>query len=262
MLQDILQARPLLWMLVRRELQARYAGSNIGAIWNLLHPIVLVAIYIAVFSRMMGQKVGVEPGRPDYLVHLTSGIIPWLMFSEILTRSCSVLIENANLLKKMAIPEEVLFLGVFITSFLVYGIAMVALIALLLVMGVPLSPMVLFAFPVMLALGLAAMGAGMLLSVMNLLVRDVGQLVQIALQLGFWSLPIVYFPSILGARMQELIALNPFRGFFALIQLLFGSPEAAFLEDSYWMMVLLPFAAMVMGISFLRRQRPEILDAL
>ena len=262
MLQDILKAREILWLLVKRELRARYAGSNFGAFWNLIHPIVLVLIYVAIFSKVMAAKIGVDGSRFDYMIHLTAGIIPWLMFAEIITRCSSVLLENANLLKKMALPEEVLFLSIFLTSFFVYGISMSALIILLLLVGAPITPVVVFSFPILSALGLSALGAGMILSVMNLLVRDVGQIVQIALQLGFWSLPIVYFPSILGEKMQAIIALNPLRGFLALNQYLFGSPDAQFNPDTYWMLVLLPFAAMVMGMRFLRAHRAEILDEL
>lgn len=264
MLQDILQAREILFMLIRREFRARYAGSNFGALWNLIHPIVLVVIYVAIFSKVMGGKMGVngDGNRLDYLIHLTSGMIPWLLFSEIVNRSCSVLVENSNLLKKMALPEEVLFISVFSTSFLVYSISMIALIGFLIMLGQPPSWQVLLVFPIMIALGLSALGLGMVLAVLNLLIRDVGQIVAITLQLAFWSLPIVYPPSILSAKLQMIVALNPIRGFFSLIQLIFGSPQANFNPDTYWMMVLLPFAAMVMGMAFLRAQRSEILDAL
>lgn len=262
MLQNVLDAKPLLWMLVKREFRARYAGSTLGVLWNLVHPIVLIAIYVLIFSQIMAAKMGQDASRFTYAIHLTSGIVPWFFFSEIISRCTMVLMENANLLKKMALPEEVLFLSIFITSLAVHGISLVALIALLVAAGAPLSPAVLFAFPVMVLLGVAALGIGMVLSVMTLLIRDVGQFVQIALQLAFWSLPIVYFPSILPDKVRELIALNPLKGFFSLIQSLFGSPVAGFNPDAYWMMILLPFAAMMIGVTFVKNHRSEILDTI
>lgn len=265
MFEDILNARPLLWMLVKRELRSRYAGSSFGALWNLIHPVVLIGIYVVVFSAIMGSKAGVsgEGGRFAYAIHLTSAIIPWFLFSEIISRCSTVLIENSTLLKKMAIPEEVLFLSVFITSSIVHGIAMVALIGLLLLMGAALHPYVLFAFVVMAALGFAALGLGMILSVTTLLVRDVGQMVQIVLQLLFWSIPIVYVPTIIPeGTIRTVMGLNPLQGFFRLSQRLFGSPYIEFNPDAYWIIVLLPFAMMLLGISFVRANRPEILDAL
>jgi len=265
MLQDLLKARGLLLLLVKRELRSRYAASNFGAFWNLVHPIVMVVIYFAIFGELMASRGGgggSETDRYDYLIHLTAGMVPWLMFSEIISRCCTVLLENANILKKMALPEEVLFLSVFVTSFSVYSISLVALVAILWMAGAPVTFAMVFAFPVMVALGLSALGLGMILSVMNLMVRDVAQFVDIGLKLGFWSLPIVYLPTVLPRHVAEIIALNPIYGFHARIQSLFGSPWVEYNPDSYWLMVLLPFAMLLFGVNFLRSQRSEILDAL
>lgn len=249
-------------MLVRRELQSRYAGSTIGGFWNLVHPIVMMAVYVMVFSQVMAARMGEGAGRLDYTIHLCSGIVPWFLFNEILSRGSGVLLENANILKKMAMPEEILYLGVYITSMIVSTVSLTALILFFLVVGVPLGPEVLFAFPIMAVLGLVALGLSMTFSVLNLLVRDIGQVVQIGLLLTFWSLPIVYLPSILPARVESVINLNPVKGYFSLIQSIFGSPEAGFNPDSYWGMVLLPFLALVTGVAFLRRNRSEVLDSL
>ncbi len=263
MLQDIIESRKLLWMLVKRELRSRYAGSNIGAFWNLIHPIVLIGIYVLIFSSLMGTKMGADNSRLGYTIHLCAGIIPWFLFSEIISRCSSVLMENSNLLKKLALPQEVLFLSVFITSLIVHSISLLALMILLLLMGVSLSPVVLFAYPILVALGLTALGIGMMLSVVTLFVRDIGQVTQIVLQLLFWSLPIVYPISIITSeKILFLLGLNPLRGFFSLIQLLFGADQSAFNNDSYWIIILLPFAMMVMGMRFLKANYSEILDTL
>ncbi|MCC5877744.1 MAG: ABC transporter permease [Candidatus Sumerlaeia bacterium] len=262
MLQDVLKSRPVVWMLVRRELKSRYAGSTIGGFWNLIHPIVMMAVYVVVFSQVMAARMGEGAGRLDYTVHLCSGIVMWFLFNEILGRGSGVLVENANMLKKMALPEEVLFISVYITSMLVSTISFLALILFFLAVGVPLGPEVLFVFPIMAVLGLVAVGLSMTFSVLNLLVRDVGQIVQIGLLLTFWSLPIVYLPSILPESVESLINLNPVKGYFSLTQYIFGSPESGFNPDSYWTMTLLPFLALVTGIAFLRKNRSEILDSI
>lgn len=265
MLRDLLKSRGILWLLVRREFTARYAGSNLGVFWNIVHPIVIILTYLVVFSKLMGSRMpGSAAGDYAFAVHLTSGIIPWFFFSEILSRSCSVLVENAGMLKKMAIPEEVLYLSVFLTALIVHGLSLFALMGLLMLAGVPLDLMVLLVFPVMVALGLTALGIGMVLSVMNLLIRDVGQFVTITLNLMFWSIPIVYPVAILPEKVAELIRYNPIYGFFGAIQMMFGSPAVRphFNEDYYWIMMVLPFAAIVVGRAFVLKRRSEILDAL
>lgn len=260
-LRDFLAAAPVLWLLVRRDIQTRYAGSTLGVFWNLIHPLILVGIYITVFSQVMVDRAGGE-SRLDYVIHLTSGIIPFLFFQEVVGRCTTALVDNGLFLKRVAIPEEVLHAGIFINAFLIHGTSMVALAVLLLVMGVPLGPGVLLAFPVMVALGAFGAGLGMLLSVLHLLVRDIGQLVNIGLQFLFWLTPIVYFATILPDSLRPLTYLNPIHGYVSFIQRLFGSPQHYFVADSYHVMVILPFAAVLFGLSFLRQHRSEVLDAI
>ncbi|MCB2155555.1 ABC transporter permease [bacterium] len=261
MLRNFLKARSILWLLVRREFQTRYAGSTLGILWNVIHPIVMIAIYIIVFSNIM--RHGIEGGsKLGYAIHLTSGIIPWFLFSEVLGRCTTTLVDNAGFLKKMAIPEEVLHVSILVNSVIIHTISMSALIALLIVTGNSPGPEVIYAFPVMYGLGALAMGVGMLLSVMHLAMRDVGQLVTVALQFLFWLTPIVYFVSILPERLRILPRLNPAMSYVSLIQRLFGSPDPAFQNDSYIVIVVLPFAAILIGLSFLRRHRSDILDEL
>ena len=261
MLGNFLRARSILWLLVRREFQTRYAGSLLGILWNVIHPIVMIGIYILVFSNIM--RHGIEGGsKLGYAIHLTAGIIPWFLFSEVLGRSTTTLLDNSNFLKKMAIPEEVLHISILINSLIVHTISLIALIALLIVTGNTPGPEVIYAFPVLFALGLVAMGIGMLLSVMHLVMRDVGQLVTVGLQLLFWLTPIVYFVSILPESLRILPRLNPVMSYVSLIQRLFGSPDAGFQRDSYIVIVVLPFAVIMVGLYFLRRHRSDILDEL
>lgn len=259
MLQHLVRHRPLLWLLVQREFRSRYAGSTLGVVWNVVHPIVLVALYVVVFSRIMGEKLG---GGGHYVVHLCAGIVPWFFFSEVVARSTTALVDNAHFLKKMVLPEEILYLGVFVNSFMTYMVSLLALGILLSLAGHPSGLGVLFAAPVLLALGALGLGLGMVLSVLHLLVRDIGQIVQILLQITFWSIPIVYVPSILPQVVRDIIEYNPLRPYFSLIQKLMGSPDAQFNNDGYYLIVMLPLLALLAGLSFLRRNRSEILDQL
>ena len=249
-------------MLVQRELRARYAGSNLGMLWNLLNPLVFVGIYIVVFSQIMTARMGTDVSRYDYAIHLCTGMIPWFFFSEVLGRTMSVLLENSNMLRKMAIPVEVLYLSVYCTSVLIHGTTLLALMLILLIAGVPLAGTVVLALPVMLVMGLVALGFGMMFSVMALLVRDVPQIVQIALQIGFWTVPIVYVPKALPEHAQWLLTVNPLGNYIGLIQRLFGVADTTFTPNGYYVIALLPFLAIMVGRSFYAANRAEILDAL
>ncbi|MDX2174921.1 MAG: ABC transporter permease [Candidatus Sumerlaeia bacterium] len=262
-----LRSRGILRLLVVRELRGRYAGSGAGMFWNIIHPIILVGMYILVFSRIMGAKLG-DGGGGLYVVHLVSGILPWIFFSEIVTRSTGTLVENASYLKKTVIPEEVLFLGVALTSFLTHFTGLVFLTAVLAVLRYPEVPPTEFllalalSLPVLLALGALAVGVGMILSVLHLLLRDIGQIVQIALNLLFWAVPIVYLPSIVPERLQHLLQFNPVLPYFSVIQKLYGSPDVLFNPDAFYPMLVYPFLFFLGGLHFIRKNRSEILDRL
>ncbi len=263
-LQDFARATPVLWLLVRREFKSRYAGSNLGVVWNVVHPIVLIAIYILVFSHLMKSRVG-SGTTLDYGIHLTSGMIPWFFFSEVLNRNTSILIENANFLKKLAMPPEVLHLSVLVNSFLVHSFSIIALGFFLLIAGIQLPASFFFVFPIMILLGIVAMGIGMVLSVLNLVLRDIGQLVNIALQFWFWLTPIVYYydKAILPEWIMNWLRWNPVLPYVSMIQRIFGSPGHAWEPGmGIHLMFLLPFASALIGITFLRRNQGEILDML
>ncbi len=263
-MEDLLKSRSVLWLLVRRELRSRYAGSILGSSWNIIHPLFLIGIYILVFSSVMGKASGGTRG--GYVVHLCAGLIPWLVFSEIVQRCTGILAENANFLKKLALPHEVLHLSVFFHSLIIHSISTIALIGLLWVFGVPLRLDVLLAFPLLVGIGLVATGLGMVLSALNLLLRDIGQITTIALQMLFWLTPIVYVPEILpggrDGRVFAVLSHSPILGFVAATQTVFGSAQAAFQSDSIYLMVFLPFAAIWLGREVLRRERAELLDLL
>ncbi|MBI5154557.1 ABC transporter permease [Candidatus Poribacteria bacterium] len=254
----------MLWLLVKREFRARYAGSTLGVFWNIIHPLVLIGIYILVFSNLMANRAG-GGSRMEYAIHLTAGIIPWFFFSEVVMRSTTSLVDNAAFLKKLALPEEVLHVSVFLGSLLIHAFSLAALAVILACCGVDLGFRTVFVLPVMLALGAVALGLGMFLSVLHLVLRDIGQLVNVGLQFVFWLTPIVYPITLLDplpGMLRDLPRMNPIMPYIALIQRLFGSHSHGFLLDSYWLMALLPFLSVMAGLSFLRKHRSEILDHL
>jgi len=248
-------------LLVRREFRARYAGSVFGIAWNVVHPLVLIGIYIVVFSSIMIDRAGVG-NRLDYAIHLTSGILPWFLFQEVVQRNTTVLVDHANFLKKLALPAEVLHVSVLINALIVHGLSVVALAIILWLAGADIGLRVLWALPIMLLLGVLALGVSMILSVLHVVLRDIGQFVTIGLQFLFWLTPIVYHLGIIPESIVHWMFLNPILAFVAPIQSLFGSPYAVYGNGAYFMILMLPVGALVAGVAFLRKQRAEMLDLL
>lgn len=90
---------------VKREFQARYRNSLFGALWTVLNPLSMIVVYTVIFSQIMRARLpGVDDGLA-YSVYLCAGLLTWGLFAEITSRSQSMFLENANLLKKISFPR-------------------------------------------------------------------------------------------------------------------------------------------------------------
>lgn len=195
--------------MVWREFRGRYLGSLLGGIWSVIHPMVMVFIYTVIFSQIMRAKlVGVD-NTMGYGMFLCAGLLPWGFFSELLSRSQYVFIEQGNLLKKVSFPRitlpMVLLFSSAVNFIIIFGIFLVFLLIFARFPG-----WVLLAFiPLLLIQQVLALGLGMLFGTLNVFFRDAGQLVGIGLQFWFWLTPIVYPMTILPERVRPVIGLNP-----------------------------------------------------
>ncbi|MDX2165674.1 MAG: ABC transporter permease [Deltaproteobacteria bacterium] len=208
-LRAVWQYRGFVAGLVRREFAARYLQSVLGAAWALLTPLATIAIYTLVFANVMGARMPGTEDRFAYSVFLCAGLLPWNYFSEVVLRGLNVFLEYAPLLKKVSFPRSVLPVALLCTATLnfaiIFGLFLVVLIGLGRFPG-----WAVLAFVPLLALQQAlALGLGVLLGVLNVFFRDVGQAVGVLLQFWFWLTPIVYSASVLPQRARGWLALNP-----------------------------------------------------
>jgi lipopolysaccharide transport system permease protein len=194
---------------VANDLRSRFARSKLGASWMLLQPLAMVTIYALVLSEVMGARLPGLGNKFGYAIYLLSGMMLWTLFTEIVTRCLTVFVDNASLLKKVLFPRAtlpVIVAGSAVVNNLLLAVAAIGVFALL--GHMPLTGLAWL--PVLLAVTAAlALGLGLLLGTLNVFVRDVGQVMQVVLQLWFWLTPIVYVPSILPAGFQRWARFNP-----------------------------------------------------
>jgi ABC-2 type transport system permease protein len=182
---DVWAHREILANLIRKELKVKYAASVLGAMWSILNPLVYLAVFTFV-AKVLGA------GIPDYPVYLLSGLLAWNLFSAALTGGAQSVLDNANLVKKVAFPREILplsTLGVALVDFILQSVVLFVFIAI--AYGFhwpelalwPLAAVTLVAVTLAISLWLAAV---------NVRYRDVGHLLSIGLVVWFWATPIVY----------------------------------------------------------------------
>src|SRR5436190_1429426 len=120
---DLYRYRELFANLFRRDLQIRYKGSALGVLWSLINPLVLMGIYVLVFSLLW--KVA---QIPHYALYLLVGLAVWLFFSTSLTMAARSLVASAPLVKKVRFPRQLVPLSVVATQLVTYGAMLAVLI--------------------------------------------------------------------------------------------------------------------------------------
>ncbi len=197
---------------IKTEFRSRFARSRLGGLWMILNPLAQVAIYALVLSTVLAAKLPGIDNQYAYAIYLMAGTLGWSLFAEVFGRSLGVFVDNGNLLKKMAFPKIALPL-------IVTGSALVnnllLFLAVLVVFGLlgHIPTFTLLWLPVLIVVTLAlALGLGLTLGIINVFMRDIGQIVPILLQFWFWLTPVVYVSSIIPEKYHHLIMLNPMSG--------------------------------------------------
>lgn len=207
------QQRALIWVLVSRDLNARYRASVLGFLWSLANPLLLLAVYSFVFTQVFQPKVA-ELGMEPYPLFLFTGLLPWLFFSGALMDSASTLVDNGPLMAKVVCPPEI-FPVVTVVSHLIHHL--LAFPVLLAALGVAHAigwhsfPKMIFLVPVVLVPWIVAT-AGLAFAVSALAVhfRDLRDLLGHLLNLLFFSSPIIYSLAALELDwLRRVLSFNP-----------------------------------------------------
>lgn len=258
---DLWAYRHFLYGSVRREFQTRYANSLLGFAWPFLQPAVMILIYTVVFSQLMQAKIPGVQNEASYSIFLCAGLIAWNLNAELLTRFTNLFIDNANLIKKVSFPWFCLPV-IAVASSAINHLIMAALLLLIVVGFGGISWFVsIQLIPILMLLVFFASGLGLMLALVNVFFRDVGQLLGLGLQLWFWLTPVVYPVSILPDYAQRLIQLNPMMPIVQAYQALLtlgAAPEYASLAYPVGLSVLLWLAALRMAQKLL----PDVIDEL
>jgi lipopolysaccharide transport system permease protein len=246
---------------VRREFEQRYRNSLLGGLWSLLTPLMTIVIYVVIFSNIMKARLEGVDNELAYGIYICSGVLAWGMFTEVITRSQSIFLDNANMLKKLSFPRICLPIIVVSSSLLNFSIVLVLFLIFLLIGGVfPGLP--LFAlFPLLLIQLIFAVGIGLFLGVVNVFFRDVGPLTAILLQFWFWSTPIVYPIDILPGYARQIVELNPMTALVMGYQNIF-----VYARWPEWQSLLMPAVLAVLicllAAAIYRKRAGEMVDEL
>jgi len=195
--------------MVARDFRGRYLGSVLGASWAVVNPLAQILVYTLVFSRVMHARLPNVQDTLAYSLYLCAGVLTWNYFVEVLLRSQTVFLEQANMLKKVSFPRVTLPCYVFLSASVNFSIIWGLFLVFLLISGRWPGWVLVGLVPLLLIQQVLAAGLGLVLGVTNVFFRDVAQAVGVGLQFWFWLTPIVYPLGTVPEIVRNLMAWNP-----------------------------------------------------
>jgi ABC-type polysaccharide/polyol phosphate export permease len=186
---DLVRYRDLFGSIFRRDLRAKYKGSVLGLAWSLAHPVLLMLVYLFVFSVLLKIQTA---DYEHYWLFLLAGLPVWVFFATSLQSASRSLIENANLIRKVRFPRQIVPLSMVATQLVGFTV-MVAIVVALSLAYVPEARLTVW-LAIPLAVPIVALVAGLALAVssLNALYRDVEHIVAALLLPLFFLTPVLY----------------------------------------------------------------------
>ena len=202
--KDVWRRRTFLWLSVKAELKAScFAGSWFSVSWWLLEPLLLMFVYLLVIEVLKGGQI--QYGA----LFIYSAVLPYRWFCTAMSRSSSVLIASAGLIKHAHFPKVIMPLATVLANTIHFFFGCVILVVLLFLYKVDLTIWMLF-FPLIVLVQFAlTLGVGMFLAAATVFVRDVQGVVPFVLRLLLFSSPIFYNLDAVPERWRSLVMLNP-----------------------------------------------------
>ena len=201
--------RHFIFSVVKQEFILRYRGSLLSLVWAIINPLVLIIVYTLIFSQIMQSKLSDTSDPFAYSIYLCAGLLPWSFFTEVITRSQTMFLDSANLLKKSNFPRLCLPIIVISTALINFFILFALFIIFLLLSHHFPGWILLAIFPVLMIQLLLSLSLGIFTATLNVFFRDIGHCMDIILQFWFWLTPIVYPIQILPAKLSSWLRLNP-----------------------------------------------------
>ena len=211
---DIFRHRQVLSLLVSRDISSRHKGSLLGRLWPLIHPLGQLIIYTFVFSIVLKIRFAGHGGTSCFAIYFMAGLIPWTIFSESISRSTTVILENPNLITKVVFPTEILPLVHVLSSVCTQFLATIVLfLCTVIYLPTHMLHATVLLLP-LLALPLICLSAGIswFLASFGVYVRDTKHMVSLALQAGMYATPILYPASSVPEAYRWVLLVNPLAG--------------------------------------------------
>ena len=202
-LKGLYTYRLTLWNMALAQLKTKYSGSTLGLFWAVLNPLLITLAVTFVFYSVFKIEVRRFP------LFVLSGMLPWMFFSASLSEAVNSILGQQNLLRQFNFAREILPLGSVLSNFLNSLIGWIVMYPIFLYY----NHGIILLFPILCLVVLLNLifvsGLGLSISILNIFLRDIGNLLGVLLMFWFWVTPIFYSPDMVPQRLRWVLDLNP-----------------------------------------------------
>lgn len=202
-LQELLRYRDLVLLLIGSGIKTRYKRSVLGVLWTLLNPLLHMTVLTLAFSAVFKGAV------PDYPVYVLAGLIVWNFFSQGTTASLTAVMSGGNLMRQIYIPPSVFCVATVMAGLVNLGLSLIPLVLIMVIMGHPFTPALLFLPVAVLLLTLFTLGLALGLGTLSVFFTDLVEVYGVLLRAGYFLTAVMYPISIIPERWRWVIEVNP-----------------------------------------------------
>lgn len=201
--KDLYNYRELLKTNIKKDVGGKYKNSVLGVLWSFINPLLQIAVYALVFQVILKSDI------ENYTVYLCCGLVPWQYFSAVVLRGAAVIVDNANIIKKVYFPREILPISVVASEGVNFLISTIIILGFVIFGGIGLSWNILWYFLIVAIQFVVSIGVALIVSSLTVYFRDLLHLLGILIQLLFYATPIVYSINSVPAGLQWIVKINP-----------------------------------------------------
>lgn len=202
-LKDLYNYRELLKTNIKKDIGGKYKHSFLGILWSFVNPLLQIMVYAFVFQVILKSNI------ENYAVYLCCGLIPWQYFSAVVLRGAATMIDNANVIKKVYFPREILPISLVSSEGLNFLISTIIILGFVIFGGIGLSWNILWYFLILAIQFIVSIGVSFIVSSITVYFRDLIHILGIIMQLLFYATPIVYSMDAVPENFKWIVKLNP-----------------------------------------------------
>lgn len=259
-LRDIFKSKRLLIDLAKNDFKSRYLGNYLGILWAFVQPTVMIIIFWFVFQ--VGFKSMPVDNFP-FILWLMAGMVPWFFFAESLQSATNSILSNSFLVKKVVFRVSLLPIIQIISALAIHIFFILFMFGMFLYYGYSPTIYWLQIIYYMFCTIVLVLGLSWLTSSIIVFFRDLGQIISMIIQFGFWLTPIFWSMKILPPQYHDIIKYNPayyiVEGYRDSLIYNTWFWERADLSIQFWIITLLFFFG---GAVVFRKLRPHFADVL